>query len=138
VAPERYLDAHDDAEADALRAQVGPKAPYQGNTNDVIALVAAVVGVVAFSVNFGGMYVLPLFGLVLGIVAVLQARQSLNRKRTPQSKAYADVGLGRDRELACGHRHLGRVHPRMSGPDLPAALHRVAHPKRPVSEGAST
>ncbi|HRF49506.1 MAG TPA: hypothetical protein PLC98_17885 [Anaerolineales bacterium] len=91
MAPERYLDAHDDAEADALRAQVGPKAPYQGNTNDVIALVAAVVGVVAFSVNFGGMYVLPLFGLVLGIVAVLQARQSLNRKRT-QTLGWVAIG----------------------------------------------
>ena len=56
--------------------------PYQGNTLDVLALVAVVIGVVAFSANFGAVYLFPIFGIVLGIVAVLQARQSLNPKRT--------------------------------------------------------
>lgn len=82
VPPERYVEAHDDAQADALRGAHTATAPYQGNTIDVLALVAAVVGVVAFSLNFGGIYVLPIFGLVLGALAVLQAGQSLNRKRT--------------------------------------------------------
>ena len=82
IAPDKYLEAHDDVEADALRRAPAPTAPYQGNTLDVLALVAVVIGVVAFSANFGGIYLFPIFGIVLGIVAVLQARQSLNPKRT--------------------------------------------------------
>lgn len=82
VSPERYVDAHDDAQADAQRLPLGPTAPYQGNTLDVLALVAAVIGAVAFAANFGALYVLPIFGVVLGLVAVLQAGQSQNRRRT--------------------------------------------------------
>ncbi len=82
VPPEKYVEAHDDVEADALRRTPAPAVPYQGNTLDVLALVAVVIGVVAFSANFGAVYLFPIFGIVLGIVAVLQARQSLNPKRT--------------------------------------------------------
>ena len=82
VSPEKYVEAHDEVEAAALRQAPAPAAPYQGNTLDVLALVAVVIGVVAFSANFGGVYLFPVFGIVLGIAAVLQASQSLNPKRT--------------------------------------------------------
>ncbi len=82
IPPERYVEAHDDAQADAARGSVAPTAPFQGNSIDVLALVAVVVGVVAFSLNFGGVYLLPLIGVVLGLIVVIQAGQSLNKKRS--------------------------------------------------------
>lgn len=64
--------------------------PYRGNREDVVALVAAVVGLVTLISCFGGVYCLPVFGAVLGLAAFADAGRAADPKRT---RRLAAVGI---------------------------------------------
>jgi hypothetical protein len=59
-----------------------PQTPYQGNGNDVNALIALIMGVASVLACYGMWYVLPVVAFLLGLVAWFHARDSLNPKRT--------------------------------------------------------
>jgi hypothetical protein len=56
--------------------------PYKGNSNDLNAFIALALGVSSLLACFGLWYVLPLFAFLLGLVAWLHARDSINPSRT--------------------------------------------------------
>lgn len=89
IPPERYAAgiAHSQAAAARPSAQ---EAPYKGNSTDVGALVAAVSGVVALASCAGVAWVIPLVAFFLGLVSWLQARDSLDPRRT---RWLAGLGL---------------------------------------------
>jgi type IV secretory pathway VirB2 component (pilin) len=72
--------------ASVANAQVSPPAPtFVGNSNDLIAVIAAtaagISGICCLSVGYG-IYCLPLVGVVLGAVAIFNAKASVNPDRT--------------------------------------------------------
>jgi hypothetical protein len=71
-------------------AATAPALPYQGNGTDVSALVAGIIGGAALLSCAGLVWVLPFAGFILGLVALLQARQAANPRRT---RWLAGVGL---------------------------------------------
>ncbi len=87
--PERYAAGIVHSEASAVRLPAAD-VPYRGNSTDVGALVAAVVGVMALASCAGLAWVLPLFGVVLGLVSWLQAKEAVNTRRT---RWLAVIGL---------------------------------------------
>ncbi len=71
--------------ASEFSRQAGPEATFKGNTYDLAALGALISGIIAlFScVTCGmGIYCLPLVPLVLGLIGLLSARQSVQEERT--------------------------------------------------------
>ena len=64
---------------------------YRGNQNDVGALAAAIMMVTMIASCSGGVYCLPIVGLVLGILFWLNAPQSVNPQRT---RVFAGISLG--------------------------------------------
>jgi hypothetical protein len=88
--PERYQHEHLGAQASAARAST-PGAPYQGRSADVLALIAAVLGVSVLASCFGGAYIFPLIAFGLGVVAWYQSRDSLDLSRT---RWLAGIGMG--------------------------------------------
>lgn len=56
--------------------------PYQGNSNDVGALVALILGVSSLLACWGFWYILPVVAFLLGLVAWLHARDSIHPRRT--------------------------------------------------------
>ncbi len=55
---------------------------YRGNSYDLTALIAAIVGVTTLVSCCGGYYCLPFVGLTLGIIAFVSADQALDTVRT--------------------------------------------------------
>jgi hypothetical protein len=87
-------------------AEVAPPAPtsaspqptptFVGNTHDVLAIVAATMaGVTGLCCVTGGygIYCLPLVALVLGIVALVNAKESVNPERT-RRWGWISIGTG--------------------------------------------
>ncbi len=79
--PERYAEGIAQSEASAAQP-VPDQAPYRGNSTDVSALLAAVLGLVGIGSCMGLSYVLPLAAFALGLVGWLQAKDSLDPRRT--------------------------------------------------------
>ncbi len=73
-----------------------PHATYEGNTNDLVALISLILALTSlalcFSLNYG-IYCLPLVVLVLGIITVATARSSLKPERSRQY-GWISVGIG--------------------------------------------
>jgi len=64
---------------------------YRGNSQDLSALLAAIFGIVTIFSCMGGIYCLPLVGVVLGLLAFSNAKQAVEPKRT---RILAGVGIG--------------------------------------------
>lgn len=59
-----------------------PLVPYQGNSSDLTAFVALVLGISSVLSCLGFWYLLPLVGFLLGLVAWLHAREAVNPTHT--------------------------------------------------------
>jgi hypothetical protein len=91
--PERYAAGIVHSEASAAKP-VPADVPYRGNSTDVGALIAAATGVMALASCAGLGWLLPLFGVVLGLVSWLQAKDAVNAKRTRWLAAIGMAGGG--------------------------------------------
>jgi hypothetical protein len=81
--PEHYDEALSPQIIDPYAAIVPiDKAPYRGNSQDMTAGIAALIGITSLASCFGGMYCLPVFGGILGVVSLLKASESLKPDRT--------------------------------------------------------
>jgi len=80
IPPERYVDGIAPSQASAARPPRAD-APYRGNSTDVAALAAAVMGLAAVLSCAGLAYFLPLAAFVLGLVAWLQNKDALDPRR---------------------------------------------------------
>jgi hypothetical protein len=87
--PERYAGAIGPSEAAALRP-AAPAQPYQGNSTDLTALIAALAGAAALLSCAGLSWVIPVVAFILGLVAWLHARDAADASRT---RALAGLGL---------------------------------------------
>jgi hypothetical protein len=87
--PERYAEGIVHSEISAVNP---PKSdvPYRGNSADVMALLAAVGGVMGLASCFGLGWLLPFVGFLLALAALLQARDAVDPGRT---RWLAGVGL---------------------------------------------
>jgi len=92
--PQRYAEGIAFSQVSAANPPK-PHVPYQGNSNDMMALVAIVLGLSSLLACWGLWYLLPLVAFLLGLVAWLHARDALNPKRTRwlASGAMAAGGL---------------------------------------------
>lgn len=81
IPPERYAEGIGHAEAAAARPPARA-VPYQGNSTDVTALLAAATGLMALLTCAGLSWAVPLVALALGLVALIQARDALEPART--------------------------------------------------------
>ena len=81
IPPERYSEGIPASEVSAAR-QPALKVPYTGNSTDLTALMAAISGATGLLFCAGLSWVIPLFAFALGLVAWLQARDSLDASRT--------------------------------------------------------
>jgi len=80
----------------ATPAPTRPAPTFLGNSNDVLAIVAATMaGVTGLCCVTGGygIYCLPLVALVLGIVALVNAKKSVNPERT-RRWGWISIGTG--------------------------------------------
>ena len=82
-------DTYREALANSLRrkeqpdaAEAGGEKVYKGNSYDLAALVAAIVGVIALFSCFGGVYCLPVIGMGLAAITLLNADRSVDGRRT--------------------------------------------------------
>lgn len=64
---------------------------YQGNDNDLLAFLSMTVGLITLSSCCGAFYCLPFGGLLLGIIALMNAKDSINPRRARQ---HAWIGIG--------------------------------------------
>lgn len=88
--PERYAEGarrHDEA---ALPPSPVNRVPYQGNSIDMAALIAAVVGVANLAACAGLGALLPIVAFLLGLVGWLQGSGAVDRSRT---RALSGVGM---------------------------------------------
>ena len=79
--PQRYAEGIAFSQVSAANPPK-PNVPYQGNSNDVGALVALILGVSSLLACWGFWYILPMVAFLLGLVAWLHARDSIHPKRT--------------------------------------------------------
>lgn len=70
-----------------------PRAPYEGNQTDLIALIAGVLGAASLMTWFGGSVCLPVSAGVLGVVAVTSRMKAMNPDRV-QLYSIFGIGLG--------------------------------------------
>lgn len=63
---------------------------FRGNSNDLLGLVAALIAVIALVSCGGGFYCLPPVGLILSLIAILNAKKAHDPKRT---RRYGMIGL---------------------------------------------
>jgi hypothetical protein len=79
--PERYAQGIGPSEVSAARPAMS-NLPYQGNSTDVSALLAAVAGLSALLSCAGFTFLFPIVAFALGLAAWLQARNSADPTRT--------------------------------------------------------
>ncbi len=92
---EQLLSAQLDAGHKQKREwQEADSALYKGNTTDLTALIALVLGVVTLGSCCGGFYCVPLVGLVLSIFGLLNAHKAYDPGRTRRLSALGLVGSG--------------------------------------------
>ncbi len=91
--PGNYADGLVPAQVEANRPRSAPGAPYEGNTTDMIALIALIIGVVSAGMCVPGLVcLLGPVGIVLSVVALLNAKDARNPKRT-RTMAWISVAL---------------------------------------------
>jgi hypothetical protein len=89
--PEKYAEGIVHSEASAAQAGGGGRRwPYQGNSTDLSALVAGLIGVGTLLSCFGLAWALPFLAFGLGLVAWLQAKDAADPHRT---RWLAGLGL---------------------------------------------
>lgn len=96
--PETYAEAIDPSlvrRAVAGTAEAVPPGQkiYQGNSQDLGALVAAVVALTTLASCAGGAYCLPLFALILGVAMYSNASAAQDPRRT-RTLAGISIGVG--------------------------------------------
>ena len=79
--PERYAAGISPSEASAILT-TPDRAPYHGNSTDVGALLATVVGLLGLASCFGAAYVIPFAAFALGLVGWLHAKDAISPSRT--------------------------------------------------------
>ena len=67
------------------------RAPYRGNSHDVYAAIAVVMGATSLASCMGFVYCLPIIGGILGLVAMMNAKYALDPQRT---RTMGAIGLG--------------------------------------------
>jgi hypothetical protein len=93
LSPETYREALPNSlepRPDRPVADPSQRTVYQGNSYDLTALIAAIVGVTTLASCCGGAYCLPFVGLTLGIIAFVSADQAIDSVRT---RNLAIVGI---------------------------------------------
>lgn len=55
---------------------------YKGNSHDLVALLGALIGLITLGACCGGVYCLPVVALVLSVVALINAKNAYDPKRT--------------------------------------------------------
>lgn len=75
----------------AGNANPNSKGVYQGNSQDLGAFLAALLGLVTIFSCMGGAYCLPIVGLALGIFAYANAGKAIDPRRT---RILAGTGIG--------------------------------------------
>lgn len=55
---------------------------YKGNSHDLVALIGALIGLITLGSCCGGVYCLPIVALVLSVVALINAKNAYDPKRT--------------------------------------------------------
>ena len=92
--PGAYADQLIEAQAGAVRKQKRSAAHddtlYQGNTHDVMSFIGMLTGLFALASCCGAVYCLPLAGLVLSLVALINAKNAHDPRRTRQ---FSVVGI---------------------------------------------
>jgi len=63
---------------------------YRGNSNDLIGLIALLIAVIALVSCGGGFYCLPPIGMILSLLAIVNAKKAYDPKRT---RRYGIIGL---------------------------------------------
>jgi hypothetical protein len=79
--PQRYAEGIAFSQVSAANPP-RPSVPYQGNSSDLTALVALMLGVSSVLACWGLWYLLPMVAFLLGMVAWLNARNAVNPART--------------------------------------------------------
>jgi hypothetical protein len=93
-APETYDEAIQPRELDdSMLPDTSDRAPYRGNSHDVLAAAAATLGVTALAGCMGFAYCLPFLAGILGLVAMMNAKYALDPKRARTLGAIA-LGVG--------------------------------------------
>jgi hypothetical protein len=93
IPPERYAQGIAASEVSAARPRL-PDAPYRGNSTDMAGLVAAGAGLSGLLYCAGFAWAIPFVAFILGLVAWLQARDSINPQRTRWLAALGMAGGG--------------------------------------------
>ncbi|MBN1681686.1 MAG: B-box zinc finger protein [Anaerolineae bacterium] len=93
-APGAYADQLIEAQAGAVRKQKRGEAHsdtlYQGNTHDMMSFLGMLIGLIALASCCGGIYCLPLAGFVLSLVALINAKNAFDPRRT---RRFGVVGM---------------------------------------------
>jgi len=92
--PGNYADGLVPAQVEASRPRSNPPAAmYEGNTPDVVGLIALIVGIISASMcAFPLICLLGPIGIVLGLIALLNTKDARNPKRT-RSMAWIGIAL---------------------------------------------
>ncbi len=92
--PETYDEALQPVEINDPTLPSPPdRAPYRGNSTDLYAVLAVVMGATSLASCMGFAYCLPLISGILGLVAILNAKHALDPQRTRTMGAIS-VGIG--------------------------------------------
>ena len=90
--PEKYDQALKPREFDDPHLPVvQDRAPYRGNSHDIFAALALVMGATSLASCMGFMYCLPIIGGILGLVGMMNAKYALDPQRT---RTMGALGLG--------------------------------------------
>jgi hypothetical protein len=81
IPPDRYAAGIALSEASAARP-AQPPVPYQGNSVDVTALIAAVMGSLTLAWCAGIAWIIPLLAFIFGLTGWLQAKSASDPRRT--------------------------------------------------------
>lgn len=90
--PEAYDEALQPRELnDPLHPAPADRAPYRGNSYDLYAALAVVMGATSLASCMGFAYCLPLISGIIGLVALMNAKNALDPQRT---RTLGALGLG--------------------------------------------
>lgn len=90
--PETYDEALQPREiTDPTLPPPRDQAPYRGNSTDLYAALAVVMGATSLASCMGFAYCLPVLSGILGLVAVMNAKNALDPQRT---RTFGAIGIG--------------------------------------------
>lgn len=93
IPPDRYAAGIALSEASAARPSQ-PQVPYQGNSVDVTALIATVLGSLTLVWCAGMIWVIPLLAFLFGLTSWLQAKSAVDPQRTRWLSGLGMAGGG--------------------------------------------